>query len=198
MYDVELEVKLKKWRTTLEGVNELFKNNDVPHYKRKYKDGWGCINDNNIRTLVNYKPTTRKELFELPDFGKIKVEKYGDEILDIIIKHGGGIFDKKDIIRDDEKKLKKIANNSNGKYNMSGKPWTEEENNILIREWLDGLSNRKIGHMLGRTESSINSRALKLKIYELKNEINFCSYCGKNLEKKDNFCSKCGKKIKLS
>ena len=86
-YDVELENKLRKWRESLDDVMELHRNNDTPHRFRRFKNGWGCISERNIQTLVINKPRTKHELLKLEDFGKIKVEKYGEDILELINLH---------------------------------------------------------------------------------------------------------------
>ena len=52
------------------------------------------------------------------------------------------------------------------KYPSFNKPWSHEEDLILKREWLKGTTNIKIGEMLGRTKSSISSRANNLKLYK--------------------------------
>jgi len=68
------------------------------------------------------------------------------------------------------KNMKKIEKINRIKYYNSGKSWTEEEDEILTQDWLGGLPNRKIGYKLGRLLASVNSRVLKLKIYELKDK----------------------------
>ncbi|NRT75540.1 ribonuclease D [Clostridium beijerinckii] len=39
--------------------------------------------DEQIDELINVKPKNKEQLLEVKGFGKIKVEKYGDEILNL-------------------------------------------------------------------------------------------------------------------
>lgn len=37
--------------------------------------------------LVSKKPTTKEELIKIQGFGQVKVEKYGEDILEVILKN---------------------------------------------------------------------------------------------------------------
>jgi len=90
-FDKDLQEKLQQWRSTLDDVYALHEENVVPKSERMYKNGWGCISDTDIDNLVSCKPQSIEELRTVPGIGKVKLEKYGDSILEIIDKFFGSL-----------------------------------------------------------------------------------------------------------
>ena len=44
-------------------------------------------NDNQLRELIRKMPKDRQELVQVPGFGEIKADKYGEDIIGIITKY---------------------------------------------------------------------------------------------------------------
>ena len=68
--NAELYDTLKRWR------NIICKENDQPIYM--------VANQATLQEIATYMPLTKKDLMQISGFGKAKVEKYGDEILDAV------------------------------------------------------------------------------------------------------------------
>ena len=83
-YGKDLKEKLQKWRSTLDDVYALHEKNVVRKSERMYKNGWGCISDTDIENIVSCKPRSIEELKTVPGIGKVKTEKYGDSILEVL------------------------------------------------------------------------------------------------------------------
>jgi cell fate (sporulation/competence/biofilm development) regulator YmcA (YheA/YmcA/DUF963 family) len=66
----DLYFKLKEWRDTI--CNE----NNLPIYM--------LANSNSLQEICTYLPFTKEHLVQLSGFGKAKVEKYGEEILEMV------------------------------------------------------------------------------------------------------------------
>jgi hypothetical protein len=85
--DEFLRDKLLEWRKGLDGVLKLYEEDNVPQEDRQFKNGWGCVSDKEIALLVKFKPKSLGELREIKGFGEMKVNKYGEEIIEIIRKN---------------------------------------------------------------------------------------------------------------
>ena len=70
--DEDLLMKLKTWR--------LFKSKEskLPPYI--------ILHDSTIQTIAAARPLTMDELGDIPGIGEHKLNKYGDEILDVVLK----------------------------------------------------------------------------------------------------------------
>ena len=72
--DEKLLEKLKTWRI------RCAETNSIPAYMVAHNSA--------LESLATIKPITPQQLVAVPGFGKMKVEKYGPEILAIIVDHG--------------------------------------------------------------------------------------------------------------
>jgi ATP-dependent DNA helicase RecQ len=180
-YDFTLFEKLRKKRM------EIAKNVKRPAFT--------IFHDRTLREMSQYKPKNENELLRINGVGQAKLEKYGEMFLKIILEHeqdftpeqrdneGNKIIQKNIETKKDENiNNRNLPDQENKKsfgeistlkhYNKNniincGKSWTNEEDDFLTKEWLNGTSNRKIAIKMGRSIASINSRVLKLKIYDL-------------------------------
>ena len=85
-FDELLRQKLKEWREGLDDANTLFSENVVPQEERMFRNGWGCISNNDIENLIDQVPRSIKELQAIPGIGPTKLKKYGDSLLEVIEK----------------------------------------------------------------------------------------------------------------
>ena len=89
---------------------------------------------------------------------------------------------------DNEIEKKKESNNSSMKdFTMSGKPWSEKEDEQLIKEYtIDKLSLLEICKCHKRNAGGISSRLKHLKLIEAKNDARgYSEYLGSNLHKEN-------------
>jgi hypothetical protein len=67
----ELFDSLKRWR------DDVCSKNNLPIFL--------VVNQNGLKEIATYLPFTKKDLTQITGFGKAKAEKYGDEILDLVL-----------------------------------------------------------------------------------------------------------------
>ncbi|MFC1800922.1 HRDC domain-containing protein [Nanoarchaeota archaeon] len=79
-----LKAELLKWRNSLDNVFNLYKEDLIPQELRYFRNGWGCVSNKEINLLVKLKPKSLRELEKIEGFGKTKISKYGDNIINII------------------------------------------------------------------------------------------------------------------
>ncbi len=73
--DNELLYTLKRWR------NHIVQENDLPVYL--------VANGKSLSEIATYLPLTKKDLMQISGFGKAKVDKYGDEIIEMVADYCG-------------------------------------------------------------------------------------------------------------
>ena len=76
----DLKDKLIRWRNNFENVFEEHNNSEY----LKFKNGYGCVSNNEIDLIVRKLPKTLEELEQLKGFGETKISKYGQDIIDIV------------------------------------------------------------------------------------------------------------------
>jgi ATP-dependent DNA helicase RecQ len=96
--DENLLLKIKSWR------KELAKKNSVPAYV--------IFNDATLNDIVHYQPQTLEELLNIQGMGKVKIERFGNEILEFIQNNTftkQTTFDKTLSLYNDGRSLEEIA-----------------------------------------------------------------------------------------
>jgi len=96
--DENLLLKIKSWR------KEIANKNSVPAYV--------IFNDATLNDIVHYQPKTLEELLNIQGMGKVKIERFGKEILDFIENNKFGkqsTFDKTLSLYNDGRSLEEIA-----------------------------------------------------------------------------------------
>ena len=71
--DAELFAALKEWR------GNLARASGVPAFV--------IFHDKTLAAVAGARPRTRRQLLDVPGIGKVKVERHGDELLELIGKH---------------------------------------------------------------------------------------------------------------
>jgi len=166
-YDRDLFEKLRKKRADIA--------------QKDKKPAYVIFHDKTLMEMSKRKPLTEESFLSINGVGESKLEKYGEIFLSMIREYNDE--NKMENNYTDFKDSAGYKQNSQNKFPNSGKPWSKNDDDLLTREWLMGISNRKIGIHLGRTESSVNSRVLRLKTYELKNKKKICRNCTREIGK---------------
>ncbi|MBD3635911.1 MAG: DNA helicase RecQ [Crocinitomicaceae bacterium] len=94
----ELVVALKEWR------KHKAKENSVPAYV--------ILHDSSIMDLASKQPTTLDQLKDIQGFGKVKIERLGQDVLDIILSKGepsGDTYEKTFLLYQSGKSVEEIA-----------------------------------------------------------------------------------------
>ncbi len=139
---------LKKWRSEIAGKRSL------PLYS--------ILPNATIAYIAAQRPTCLTELLTIPGIGPIILEKYGEEILDVLCECG---------IKITKQSLKEILGHEptynqqskeHRRYPNMGKMWTTKEEEEMIQMFCDGVSINEIAKQLQRSKVAIESRLMKL------------------------------------
>jgi hypothetical protein len=93
--------------------------------------------------------------------GQVKLRRYGNLFLDEILSY----LSMNDENRFDRHEYDDVRRDS-GPYAKMGAKWTEEDEQILLREFQNGKSIAELSTLLQRREGGIRSRLMKLRLIE--------------------------------
>ena len=73
-----------------DNTNDLYEEIRKYRYNKAKEEGnkpYFLFNNNTLDLLVKERPRTKEELLKIQGFGQVKVDKYGDDLLNIINKY---------------------------------------------------------------------------------------------------------------
>lgn len=122
--------------------------------------------------ISKYKPSTKMDLMKINGIGKVKLEKYGDALLEIV-KSDSNTLASKSKTTTEEVTIKKPSENEKSNWHIRmeklkskfpkySSPWDTHQDEKLKKSFLDGLSINQISASLQRNIGGIRSRLNKL------------------------------------
>ncbi|MBI5215542.1 MAG: DNA helicase RecQ [Ignavibacteriae bacterium] len=148
--DRELFESLRRLR------KELAVRENVPPYL--------IFSDATLKELASKKPTEVAELSTITGMGQVKLRRYGNIFLEEIQNH---IQPYDNVTVDKHERDYFSADTS--EYAKMGTKWTEEDEQLLVREYSNGKSIAELSILLQRREGGIRSRLVKLGLIEDEN-----------------------------
>jgi ATP-dependent DNA helicase RecQ len=73
-----------------EGLFEALKERRLEVAVRDQVPAYVVAHDATLRQMAAVRPTTPEQLLEVKGMGPAKVERFGDELLEVVVKHGSG------------------------------------------------------------------------------------------------------------